>query len=104
MKAALLFLALAGCDATYQLLADGDYGTVYVCNSGAMCEGGREEWCWDGDVAELEALLGPDVECHSIRIDERAWPALVGCAYCCGDGCGGPGANAGRETSRPNIC
>jgi hypothetical protein len=83
VKALLFLFALGGCDFAYQTLAGGDYGTVYVCDSGAMCEGGREEWCWDGDADELEQLLGPGVECHSIELGERAWPAIVGCAYDC---------------------
>lgn len=65
-------------------------GTVFVCNSGAACPE-SEEWCWNGAESELESLLG--AECHEITLGERFWPALVGCAYCCGDGCG-RGANA----------
>jgi hypothetical protein len=79
-------------DGGVDLLIDGegDHGTVYVCNSGAMCVGGTEEWCWNGAEEDLEAHLGAN--CHRIRFDERAWPALVGCAYGCP--LAGAGANA----------
>ena len=63
------------------------HGTVYACNSGAMClsetgEPTTEEWCfWPDAERELEQLLGG--ACHEITVAERAWPALAGCAYKC---------------------
>lgn len=57
------------------------HGTVYVCASGAACDG-AEEWCyWPDAEHELEQLLG--AACHEITVSERAWPALAGCAYAC---------------------
>lgn len=87
-----LFCLLAACDATTDAIYDGpsSSGTVYVCDTGQGC-GERDEYCFGGTEAELEAVLGAD--CHRIKWSERWWPALVGCAYCCGDGCG-RGANA----------
>jgi hypothetical protein len=93
----LAVAALVGCSGAADGLVDvfvageADYGTVYACNSGAMCEGGAEEWCFDGSEAELEQLLG--AECHRIGFDERLWPALTGCIYRC-DGEPYSGANA----------
>ena len=88
-----LCLLLVGCDAATDAIYDGpsSSGTVYVCSTGQECPGGRSEYCWGGSREELEQLLGAD--CHRITFSERWWPALVGCAYCCGDGCG-RGANA----------
>jgi hypothetical protein len=94
MRSLVLAILIAGCgyaaDGAIDWFVDGeaDHGTVYVCRSGAMCVGGTEEWCWDGDKAELEALLG--AECDRITVFERAYPAIVGCAYGCpleGRGC-----------------
>lgn len=87
---AMFAFVTCGCDSVTSLVVEGDaeHGTVYVCDSGTMCEGGTEEWCWNGARGDLEALLG--AECRAIRITERAWPALVGCAYGCplaGKGC-----------------
>jgi hypothetical protein len=71
-------------------------GTVYRCESGAMCadkdgEPATEEWCYREDSErELEKLLG--AACHEIEVTERAWPALAGCAYACP--LEGQGANA----------
>jgi hypothetical protein len=84
-----LAVLLVGCDTVTTWVTD--HGTVYRCESGADCGGKPEEWCWDGDEAELEQLLG--AECHDVGVTERAWPAIVGCSYCCGDGCP-RGANA----------
>jgi hypothetical protein len=86
MRRLLLVLALASCQA-YETAKQGitSHGTVYVCESGAACAGGQEEWCWSGPERELEQMLG--AECHEIRLSERLWPAIVGCAFCCGDGC-----------------
>jgi hypothetical protein len=48
------------------------HGTVYVC--------GGDEFCYWPDAAdELSALTGGR-DCSET---ERAWPALVGCAYAC---------------------
>ncbi len=75
------------------------HGTVYRCESGAMClsedDGpATEEWCWADSERELEELLGVGpLDCWAIQPNERFWPWLVGCAHCCGDGCG-RGANA----------
>lgn len=83
---------LLGCQAADTLeTAVTNHGTVYVCDTGIGCPGGTDEWCFRGSERDLEALLGAD--CHEIRLSERLWPALVGCAYCCGDGCP-RGANA----------
>jgi hypothetical protein len=70
------------------------HGTVYTCNSVVDCGGLSEEWCFEGPEEDLEGALGlgPD-GCWPIKVSERAWPALVGCAYCCGPDCG-PGSNA----------
>jgi hypothetical protein len=90
----LALLALCSCDTLYSAAVEGeaDYGTVYVCATGQGCVAGRlDEYCFEGPREDLEALLG--AECHRIGFGERAWPALVGCAYCCGAGCGA-GANA----------
>lgn len=95
MRSILLLLALlAGCDETVDWFVKGeaDYGTVYVCDSGAMCVGGTEEWCWAGSEAALEDLLG--AECHKIGVTERTYPAIVGCAYDCEGKLKGPGSNA----------
>lgn len=64
------------------------HGTVYSCDSGAMCVDGdgeptTEEWCWDGREEDLEALLGVDADaCHPITASERWFPWFAGCAYC----------------------
>lgn len=75
------------------------HGKVYVCESGATCldetgtKEATEEWCWPGSEEKLESLLGVGpAQCHEITISERAWPALVGCAYACP--LEGPGCNA----------
>lgn len=100
----LLLLALAACgdnidehgrshglidQAAEWLTSEGaTHGTVYSCDSGAMCltpegEPATEEWCWDGEEAELEALLHVDEDgCHPITAGERFFPWLVGCAWC----------------------
>lgn len=67
------------------------HGTVYTCDSGAMClsetgEPASEEWCWAGREEDLEALLGGD--CHPITATERYWPWFVGCAWCPSSGAG----------------
>jgi hypothetical protein len=78
-------------------------GTVYRCESGAMClstegEPTTEEWCYLDDAeGDLEALLAKragatDVDCWPIGVSERWWPAVVGCAYSCD--LMGPGSNA----------
>lgn len=80
-----LLAALAACsplDTAEQYVTD--HGTVYVCDTEQGC-GGLDEYCWNGGERELEALLG--ATCHAETIYERRWPAIAGCAYCCGDGC-----------------
>jgi hypothetical protein len=87
---AVLVLALSwltGCDATVELFWGGTYGEVYECD--IPCAPGKNEFCWDGSESELERLKGD--KCHASSIvDDRLWPALVGCAY----GASGAGANA----------
>jgi hypothetical protein len=74
------------------------HGTVYRCESGAMClspegEPATEEWCFEGAEVELEAALGvgPD-GCWPITAAERLWPSIAGCAYACP--LNAPGSNA----------
>lgn len=89
MKYLFLLLIACGTDSLYDKATRGGDGTVYICNSGAMCGGGEEEWCWDGPRKDLELLLGAD--CRDIDIFDRVWPALTGCRYGCplpGDGRG----------------
>jgi hypothetical protein len=88
----LVALWLCGCSTldTAETYASGP-GTVYVCDTEQGCPGGLDEYCWNGSRAELQRLLG--ATCHAEEVTERAWPALVGCAYCCGPDCGA-GANA----------
>lgn len=86
MRSVLALLALAACQA-YETVKQtvSSHGTVYVCETGESCIGVTTEYCWNGDERELESLIG--AECHQVRLTERLWPALTGCAYCCGDGC-----------------
>ena len=92
MRWLLLALALSGCQA-YETVERtvSDHGTVYVCDTEQGCPGGTDEYCWNGSTAELERLLG--AQCHPVRLDERIWPAITGCAYCCDGDCP-RGANA----------
>jgi hypothetical protein len=86
---ALVFVlaCLTGCDETVELIWGGEHGTVYVCDT--PCAPGRWEWCWNGSESELERLKGDKCDETNV-VDDRLWPALVGCAY----GADGAGANA----------
>lgn len=105
MRTVLLIVLLAGCGdnidengeshgladlLTEWLTSTGaEHGSVYICDSPAVCleEDGvteaTEEWCWDGEEEDLEALVGG--RCRPIEFDDREWPWLVGCAYKCED-------------------
>lgn len=105
MRALLaLALVLAACDTIADgtvdifIAGEGDYGTVYVCDSPAVCPA-SQEWCWNGSEEELEESLTRmyrvSTSCHSISVTERAWPAIVGCAYGCPLEAGGCNAHCG---------
>jgi hypothetical protein len=87
-----LLVLLAGCDACVDIPIKGeaDYGQVYICER-VDCpyeDSYGFELCWDGSQAELEEILG--TTCAKIGFFDRAYPAIVGCAYGCpleGAGC-----------------
>lgn len=83
IKFALLCI-LSGC--VVETFTDHDAGVVYECTGLFR----PQEWCWLGDVEELERLTGATCEKSS-----RWWPIITngfsnGCIYMCpavGAGC-----------------
>jgi hypothetical protein len=99
----LALLFLLGCDGLIDVAVKGeaDYGQVFVCKSGCTTPDGWTgyEWCFDGDAQTLSELKGDS--CREISVNDRLWPALVGCAYDCSGRLKGPGANAHCGTYCP---
>lgn len=85
---ALLAIALPGCmEQVDGYISDGR-STVFVCN-GHNEDGSTIEYCWDGNVEDLEYGTGA-TGCHASGLFDRT--SLVGCWYHCDSDA--PGCNA----------
>lgn len=81
----------AGCstiaDGTVDIFIDGegDYGSVFVCDTPCTLPNGNpaHEWCWNGSEADLEALKGDQcMDYESIDRDGiTSWWPEIGCIY-----------------------